>query len=95
MSQFVPCHKEITAKESADLFISNCYRLHGVPKVIVSDRHPKLVGKFWQCFMGKFSTKLNMSTTRHPRTDGLTERVNQTMQTLLSCYCAEYGFDWT
>ena len=36
-----------------------------------------------------------MSTARHPRTDGLTERVNQTMQTLLRCYCAESGFDWT
>ena len=27
MAIFVPCRKEITAKESADLFISNCYRL--------------------------------------------------------------------
>ncbi len=36
-----------------------------------------------------------MSTARPPRTDGLTERVNQTMQTLLRCYCAESGFDWT
>ena len=35
-----------------------------------------------------------MSTTRHPRTDGLTERVNESMQTLLSCYCAESGSDW-
>ena len=95
MAHFVPCHEEITAKESANLFISNCYRLHGVPKVIVFDRDPKFVGQFWQSFMGKLNTKLNVSTARHPRTDGLTERVNQTMQTLLRCYCAESGFDWT
>jgi len=94
MAHFVPCHKEITAEEPAYLFISNCYRLHGVPKVIVSDRDPKLVGKFWQSFMGKFNTKLNMSAARHPRTDGLTVRINQTMQTLLGCHCAESGFDW-
>jgi len=36
-----------------------------------------------------------MSTARHPRTDGLTERENQTMQTILRCYCAEFRFDWT
>ena len=36
-----------------------------------------------------------MSTARHPRTDGLTERVNQTMQTVLRCYCVEFGVDWT
>ncbi len=79
------------------MFINHCYRLHGVSKVIVSDKDPKYDGKFWQTqtFMGKLNTKLNMSTARHPRTDGLTERVNQTMQTLLRCYCAELGFDRT
>ena len=69
-------------KDSADLFINNCPKLHGVPKIIVSDMDPKFVGKFWQSCMGKLNTKLNMSTARHPRTDGLTERVNLTMQTL-------------
>ena len=44
--------------------------------------------------MWKLNTKLNMTTTRHPRTDGLTERDNETMQTLLRCYCAESGLDW-
>ena len=45
--------------------------------------------------MGKMNTKLNMSTARHPRNGGLTERINQIMQTLLRYYCAESGFDWT
>jgi hypothetical protein len=49
---FVPCHKENIAKESTDLFISNCYRLHGVPKVIVSNRNSKFIGKFWQSLWG-------------------------------------------
>ena len=47
MAHFLPCHKEITVEETADLFIDNCYRHHGVPKVIVSDRDPPFVGKFW------------------------------------------------
>jgi len=36
-----------------------------------------------------------MSTARHPHTDGLTERLNQTMQTLLRCYCTKSSVDWT
>ena len=86
MAHFVPCHKEITAKDNANLFIDKCYKLHVVPKVIASDRDPRFAGKFWQSFMRKLNTKLNMSTARHPRTDGLTERVKETMQSLLRCY---------
>ena len=40
MAHFVPCHKEITAEDIADIFIDNCYKLHGAPKVIVSDMDP-------------------------------------------------------
>jgi transposase InsO family protein len=94
MAHFVPCHKEITAEEIADLFIDNCYKLHGVPKVIVSDRDPRFFCKFWQSFMRKLNTKLDMSTVRHPQTDGLIERVNETMQILLRCYITESRFDW-
>ena len=88
MARFVPCHKEITSEESTYVFINHCYRLHGVPRVIVSDKDPKFVGKLWRTFKGKLNSKLNMSTSRHPRTDDLTERVNQTMQTVLRCHCA-------
>ena len=35
-----------------------------------------------------------MSTARHPQTDGLTERFNETMQILLLFYTNEYGVDW-
>jgi hypothetical protein len=81
MAHFVPCHdKGIIAEESSDVFISNCYRLHGVPKVIVSGKDSKFVGQLWQNFIDKLNTKLNMSNARHPRIGGLTERVNQTMQ---------------
>jgi hypothetical protein len=46
MAHFDPCHKEIIAEKSTDLFFDRCYRLHGVPRVIVSDRDSKFVGKF-------------------------------------------------
>ena len=77
------------------MFINLCYRLHGAPKVIISDKDPKFVGKFWQNFMEKLKTKFNMSIARHPRTGGLTKRINRTMKTLLRFYCAKSSFDWT
>jgi hypothetical protein len=95
MAYFVPCHnKEISLNEIADLFIDNCYKLHGVPKVIVSDRDPQFLGNFFQSFTRKLNTNLSMSKARHPQTDSLTERVNETLQILLRCYTAESRFDW-
>ena len=93
-AHFVPCHKEIIAKYIVDLFIDNCYKLHGVPNVIVFDTDPRFVGTFWQSFVRKLNTKLNMSTARHPQTDGLTLRVNETLQIVLRCYTIESRFDW-
>ena len=95
MAHFIPCHDEITAEESAELFVHHCYRLHGVPRTLVSDRDPRFVSTFWQALWRRLNTKLNMSTARRPQTDGLTERVNETMQSLLRCYCAEAGYDWS
>jgi putative transposase len=36
-----------------------------------------------------------MSSSRHPETDGLTERVNSTFQELLRCLCWYDGYGWT
>jgi hypothetical protein len=35
-----------------------------------------------------------MITARHSQTDGLVERVNETMQIVLRCYTAKARFDW-
>jgi putative transposase len=36
-----------------------------------------------------------MSSSRHPETDGLTERVNITFQRLLRCFSCYDGSNWT
>ena len=46
MAHFVPCHKEKNAEDTVDLFIDNCYKLHGVPKVIVFDWIPDSLVNF-------------------------------------------------
>jgi hypothetical protein len=63
--------------------------------VLISDRDPKLVSALWQTLWRRLGTRLNMSSSRHPETDGLTERVNSTFQQLLRCFCCYDGSDWT
>ena len=36
----IPCHKDINAKEVAQLYIYYIYRIYGLPNTIISDRGP-------------------------------------------------------
>ncbi|MBW0544056.1 hypothetical protein O181_083771, partial [Austropuccinia psidii MF-1] len=42
----LPCHKEDTAMDTALLFWNNIISTCGVPKIIISDRDPKLTSEF-------------------------------------------------
>jgi transposase InsO family protein len=95
MAHFLSCTESITAEETTTLFLHGVYRLHGLPRVLISDRDPKFVGAFWQTLWRRLGTRLNMSSSRHPETYGLTERVNITFQRLLRCFCCYDGSDWT
>jgi hypothetical protein len=62
--------------------------------VLISDRDPKFVSGFSLTLWRRLGTRLNMSSNRHPETNGLTERVNNTFHQFLRClYCYD-GFDW-
>jgi hypothetical protein len=72
MAHFLPCTHSVTIEENADLFSEEVYRLHGLPRVLVSDRDSKFFSGLWQTFWRRLGKRLNMSSSRYPETDGLT-----------------------
>ena len=54
----------------AKIFMKDIFRLHGLPKAIVSDRDPKFTSKFWKGLFVDLGTKLKFNTAYHPQTDG-------------------------
>lgn len=63
-----------TAEGFAQMFLQQFFRLHGMPKKVVSDRDQRFMSDFWRAFMRLLKTELAPSTPFHPQTDGATER---------------------
>lgn len=94
MSIFIPTHTTVTAEKLSELVFNNVVRYHGVPSIIVSDRDSKFTSKFWRSLWGQLGTKLALSTSFHPQTDGQTERMNRTLEDMLRSYVSYNQDDW-
>ncbi|MBW0505080.1 hypothetical protein O181_044795 [Austropuccinia psidii MF-1] len=82
------CHKEETAMDTSLLFWNNIISTCGMHKIIISDRDTKFTSEFWTNLHDMLGTKLSFSTDYHPQTDGLAERIIQTMEEILRRFCA-------
>ncbi|MBW0481532.1 hypothetical protein O181_021247 [Austropuccinia psidii MF-1] len=69
--------------------ISTC----GIHKIIINDRDPKFTSEFWTNLNDILGAKLAFSTAYHPQTDGLAERMIQTMNEIIRRFCA-YGMEY-
>jgi hypothetical protein len=64
---------DYSASQVAKLFFREIFKLHGLPKTIVSDRDIKFTSTFWQDLFRLVAMALTSSTTYHPQTDGQRE----------------------
>ena len=93
MAHFIPL-KNRKAKELAVIFVKEIWRLHGLPKRVVSDRDTVFMSSFWKEVMRLLGVDLDKSSAYHPQTDGQTERVNQILELYLRTYCNWDQDDW-
>ena len=73
-AHFLPINVEDSLEKLAQLYVDEIVRLHGVPVPIVSDRDPRFTSRFWPSLQAALGTRLHLSTTFHPQTDGQSER---------------------
>ena len=93
-AHFIPVKTTYKAANIANIFLNQVFQLHGIPKVIISNRDHKFIGNFWKYLFKGLNTTLNFSTSFHPQTDGQTERVNQVLEDLLRMYVKDQLGKW-
>ena len=94
MVHLIPINTTTTASELASLYICEVVRLHGLFESIVSDRDVKFTSVFWCEIHRILGTKLLMSTSFHPLTDGASEWVNRSIGQILRTLVSPNQTDW-
>ena len=69
-THFIPVKSTFKAINIAEIFMKEIFRLHGIPKMVISDRDVKFTYAFWKELFAGLNTNLNCSTSYHPQTDG-------------------------
>ena len=73
----------ISSEGMVKIYRDNIWKLHGIPRKILSDRGLQFASKFMEEFIKTLGTKKQLSTVYHPQTDGQMERINQEIGTFL------------
>ncbi|MBW0560676.1 hypothetical protein O181_100391 [Austropuccinia psidii MF-1] len=90
---FLPFHKDDTAMETPIMIWNKVISHTGVFQSIISDRYPKFTSELWKNLHNLFGTKVSFSTAYHPQTDGLAEKMIQTLEDMIRRFCA-YGLEF-
>ncbi|KAJ9521258.1 hypothetical protein QJQ45_022966 [Haematococcus lacustris] len=94
MVHLVKTWESITAPQYAKLFIEHVFRLHGMPRDVISDRGPQFKNHFWAEVAKLLRVQVNLSSAYHPQTDGQTERMNRVVEEMLRHYIRPDQRDW-
>jgi len=95
MTHFIALPKLPSAKETAEVMMTQVFRIHGFPEDIVSDRGPQFVSRFWREFCRLIGATTSLTSGYHPEANGQTERLNQQLEIGLRCLVSQNRASWS
>jgi hypothetical protein len=93
-AHFYAISTDYNAVQVAEIFFREVFKLHGLPRNIVSDMDSWFIGTFQRELFRLVGTKLTPSTNYHPQTDGQTEIVNKWVEGYLRNYVSGQQRTW-
>jgi hypothetical protein len=93
-AHFIPVNTNYNVQKYAGIYVARVLCLHGVLKMIISDRGSQFVARFWEQLHASLGTHLIHNSAYHPQMDGQTERDNQILEDMLRACVMEYPGSW-
>jgi hypothetical protein len=94
LAHFILVNTRYDAQKYAEIYVARLLYLHGVLKMIISDRESQFVAHFWKQLHASLGTHLIHSSAYHPQTDNQTERINQILEDMLQTCVMEHLGTW-
>nr|GEV14877.1 putative reverse transcriptase domain, ribonuclease H-like domain, aspartic peptidase domain protein [Tanacetum cinerariifolium] len=93
-THFLPMKETDPMDKLARLYLNEVVTRHGIPFSIIYDHDPRFTSDFWKAFQKAMGTRLDMSMTYHPKTDGQSKRTIQTLEDMLRACVIYFGNGW-
>ncbi|GKC07454.1 putative reverse transcriptase domain-containing protein [Tanacetum coccineum] len=93
-AHFLPMRDDDMLEKLTRQYLKEVVSRHGVPVLIISDRDGIFTSHFWKFLNKVLGTRLDMSTTYHPQTDGQNERAIQTLEDMLRACVLDFRKGW-
>jgi len=91
---FIPTTEKTSAEGLARLFRDSVWKLHGLPKSIISDKGPQFTAGLMRELNRMLGIESKLSTATHSQTDGQIERVNQELEQYLRMFINHRQEQW-
>ena len=82
------------AKRIAELLVTEVVPVIGVPEALLSDRGTNLLSHLMLDVCRLLGIRKLNTTAYHPQCDGMVERFNRTLKTMLRKHAAKFGSQW-
>lgn len=93
-AHFIALPHPYTAASIARLFLNHIFKLHEMPKSVVTDRDPTFTSSFWLELFRLQGAQLYLSSAFHPQSDGKFEVVNWCLENYLRCFMGMFPKEW-
>jgi transposase InsO family protein len=93
-AHFIPVKSTYKVINISEIFMEEIFSLHGIPKMVISNRDVKFTSNFWKELFAGSGINLNFSTIYHLETDGKIERMNQIIKEILRMYVRKKPTKW-